>query len=162
MHTLIVKVKPRYTLSAVLVALTLYATPALAQQMSPAPDFLITSRSAHGFDDTLEELKQAIEDENLMVVTEINPQQMLRMVGVQTGGMRQLLFFHPRYMKQIFETNRNGAIEPPLKLVVMEMPDASVMIRYINPDYLFGRYDGLEAIGSELSEAMQRIVASVQ
>ncbi len=87
-----------------------------------------------------------------MVVTEINPQQMLRRVGVQTGGMRQLLFFHPRYMKQIFETDQNGAIEPPLKLVVMEMPDGSVMIRYINPDYLFGRYDGLEAIGNELSE----------
>ncbi|MFQ5550345.1 MAG: DUF302 domain-containing protein [Gemmatimonadales bacterium] len=160
MHTPIVK--PGQALFTLLIALTLHATPALAQQMSPPPDFIITSRSSRGFDETIEGLKTAIESENLMVVTEINPQQMLRMVGVRTGGMRQLLFFHPRYMKQLIETNRNGAIEPPLKLVVMEMPDGSVMVRYVNPNYLFGRYEGLEDLGTELSEVVQRIAASVQ
>ncbi len=152
----------RRAVLAVLFALISCSAPALAQQMSPAPDFIVTSRSALGFDATLETLKGAIEGENLMIVTEINPQQMLRMVGVQTGGMRQVLFFHPRYMKRIIETNRNGAIEPPLKVVVIEGPDGGVMIRYIDPTYLFGRYDGLEEVGRELSEVVERIVASAQ
>ena len=60
-----------------------------------------------------------------MVVTEINPQQMLRMVGMRVRGMRQILFFHLRYMQRILETNRNGGIEAPLKLIVMERPDGS-------------------------------------
>ena len=54
------------------------------------PDFLVTSRSAHSFDDTLDLLRQAIAGQNLMLINEVNPQQMLRMVGVTTGGMRQI------------------------------------------------------------------------
>ncbi len=90
---------------ALLTALIMTAVPARGQE---PPDFQVTVRSAHGFDETLARLKQAIEGENLMVVHEINPQQMLRMVGVRTGGMRQIIFFHPRYMKQIIESNPNG------------------------------------------------------
>ncbi len=85
----------------------------LAQGMTPAPDFLVTTRSAYNFDETLSRIRQAVEGENLMVVQEVNPQQMLRMVGVQVGGMRQVFFFHPRYMKQILETNRNAGIDEP-------------------------------------------------
>ena len=143
-------------------ALTICTTfPAWGQATAP-PDFLVTVPSAYGFEETLDRLRQAIEGENLMVVHEINPQQMLRMVGVRTDGMRQILFFHPRYMKQIIETNRNAAIEAPLKLVAMEMPDGKTMIRYIDPTYLFGRYDGLEEIGRELKGVVETVVAAVE
>ncbi len=72
---------------------------AQAQQgMMQVPDFLVTVPSNYGFDDTVDLLKGAIEGENLMVIHEINAQRMLRMVEVQVGGMKQLLFFHPRYM----------------------------------------------------------------
>lgn len=63
---------------------------ATAQGAIP-PDFLVTVRSAHDFDATLAALEQAIEGENLMVVNEVNPQQMLRMIGMRTGGMLFLL-----------------------------------------------------------------------
>ncbi len=102
------------------------AVQTVVAQGPPPPDFLVTVRSAHDFNATLATLKQAIEGENLMVVNEVNPQQMLRMVGVRTGGMRQIFFFHPRYMKGIIETNRNGGIEPPLKILVMETPNGQV------------------------------------
>ncbi len=134
---------------------------ALAQGMAPAPDFLVTERSAHGFDETLNLLRQAIEAENLMVVQEVNPQQMLRMVGVQIGGMRQVFFFHPRYMKQILETNRNAGIEPPLKVLIMEAPNGQVMVRYEDPKHQFGPYDGLEELSEELLGIFERVVASV-
>lgn len=142
--------------------LVLATEPAWGQGVPPPPDFHVIVASAHGFDETLDQLRQAIEGENLMVVDEINPQQMLRMVGVRTGGMRQILFFHPRYMKEIIESNRNGAIEPPLKLVVMEMPDGRVMVRYIDPTFLFGRYEGLEVVGQELKTVVESVVAAVQ
>ncbi len=146
-----------------LFALFLFAAgPAAAQEMRPPPDFQVTARSAYGFDETLARLRQAIEEENLMVVHEINPQQMLRMVGVRSGGMRQIMFFHPRYMKRIIESNRHAAIEPPLKLAVMETPDGGVMMRYIKPAYVFGRYGGLGELGSELEALVERIVASVK
>ncbi|MEQ9569570.1 MAG: DUF302 domain-containing protein [Longimicrobiales bacterium] len=131
-------------------------------QMSEPPSFLVTSPSSHDFDQTIALIKQAIEGENLMVLHEINPQQMLRMVGVRTDGMRQILFFHPRFMKQIVETNRNAGIVPPLKILVMERPDGTVMVRYHDPVHLFQPYDGLEGVASELNTVVQRIAASVR
>jgi len=137
------------------------AWPLAAQQGTPPPDFLITAKSSMEFDATVVKLKQAIEGENLMVLHEIDPQQMLRMVGMRVGGMRQILFFHPRFMKQIVETNPNGGIEPPLKLIVMERPDGTVMVRYENPEHQFGPYAGLEGLATELGGIFERVVGAV-
>ena len=128
------------------------------KQMSKAPDFLVTGMSNYGFDDTVQILKGAIEQQNLMVVHEIDAQRMLRMVGEQTKGMKQILFFHPRYMKRIKDTNPNAMIEAPLKFIVMERPDGKVMVLYIKPTYLFGRYEGLDEIAKELESITKKIV----
>ena len=146
-----------------LTATILFIGAAPAQSQTPqAPDFLVTVPSAYDFDETIRQLKSGIEEQNLMVLHEINPQQMLRMVGVRTGGMRQLLFFHPRYMKQIIEANRNGGIEPPLKILVMEMPNGRVIVRYMDLNYQFGRYAGLEEIGRELAGVVDAVMATVR
>jgi uncharacterized protein (DUF302 family) len=135
--------------------------PASAQMTAP-PDFFVTGPSSHDFDETVALLKQAIEGENMMVVAEIDAQQMLRMVGVRRGGMRQVLFFHPRYMKQIVETNPNGGIEPPLKILVMERADGAVMVRYHAPTHLLAPYDGLEELAQELTGVVERVVAAIR
>jgi uncharacterized protein (DUF302 family) len=82
-----------------------------------------------------------MEEENLMVIKEISPQKMLRMVGVKTKGIKQVFFFHPRYMKRIMEANRHATIEPPLKVAVMETPKGTI-VKYIKPSYLFGAMRG--------------------
>ena len=149
------------TLAIALVCLVAGFGTAHAQQ-SPAPDFLVTAPSAHDFDQTIQLLQQAIEGQNLMVIKEINPQQMLRMVGMRVPGMRQILFFHPRYMKRIIESNRNGGIEPPLKVLVMEGPDGQVMVRYHDPVHQLAPYPGLEEIANELRGVLENVVKSVQ
>ena len=134
-----------------------------AQQtkMMQAPDFHVLTKSKYDFSDTVELLKVGIEEQNLMVINEVDPQKMLRLVGVQTKGMRQIFFFHPRYMKQIYETNKQASIEPPLKFVVMEMPNGKVMVRYIRPSHKFSPYTGLNDLATELDELMVVIAKSV-
>ena len=131
------------------------------ESMNKAPAFLVTVSSVYGFDDTVGGLKSAIEAENLMVIEEINAQKMLRMVGVQTKGMKQVLFFHPRYMKQIMEINKFATIEPPLKIAVMEMPNGKTMVRYVKPSYIFDRYEGLQEIGQEFDALVEKIVGNI-
>jgi len=126
------------------------------------PGFLVTVPSSLGFPETVEAIKAAVEGQNMMVIKEINPQQMLRLVGVKANGMRQILFFHPRYMKRIIQANPAGGIEPPLKLVVMEKPNGKVVVRYVRPSYLLGRYAGLAELGAELDGVMQAIVQSIR
>ncbi len=149
----------RWTTIALL--MTIVSTGHVQGQTASAPDFLVTTPSGYDFDETVSRLKQSIEAENLMVIHEINPQRMLRMVGVRVGGMRQILFFHPRYMKQIVEANRIGGIEPPLKILVMEMPNGRVMVRYEQPEHQLSPYDGLESIAEELQGVVERIVATI-
>jgi len=154
--------RSRAALLALVAAVAGLAGPAPgAAQMTSAPDFLVTVPSSHPFDETVSMIKQAIEGENFMILHEINPQQMLRMVGVRTGGMRQILYFHPRFMKRIVEANRNGGIEPPLKILVMETPRGT-MVRYHDPVHLFAPYDGLGEVAQELGSATERIVATVR
>ncbi|MCH8928346.1 MAG: DUF302 domain-containing protein [Candidatus Marinimicrobia bacterium] len=132
---------------------------AMAQnkKMMKAPDFHLITKSIYDFSDTVELLKASIEEQNLMVINEVDPQKMLRLVGVKTKGMRQIFFFHPRYMKRIYETNKLASIEPPLKIVVMEMPNGKVMVRYIRPSHKFNPYMGLNELAAELDELLVTI-----
>ena len=127
-----------------------------------APDFQTMAISKYSFDDTVELLKGAIEEQNLMVIKEIDAQKMLRMVDVKTKGMKQVLFFHPRFMKRIMGINKHATIEPPLKIAVMEKADGKVMVKYIKPSYIFGRYNGLGEIGDEFDGLVAKIVESIQ
>jgi len=148
-----------------LLSFGVYGTLTTAQAgkgMKKGLDFQVVAPSKYSFNDTVDMLKAAIESENLMVIKVIDAQKMLRMVGVHTKGLKQLLFFHPRFMKQIREINKHGTIEAPLKIAIMEKPNGKVMIMYVKPTYLFGRYEGLSGVGKELESIVSRIVASVQ
>jgi uncharacterized protein (DUF302 family) len=87
---------------------------------------------------------------------------MLRMVGVKTRGIRQVFFFHPRFMKRLMDINPHATIEPPLKVAVMETPQGTAFVKYLKPSYLFGRYEGADAIGKELDALLAKIVAHIQ
>lgn len=129
--------------------------------MMKAPEYHVLTKSNYDFNDTVELLKASIEKQNLMVIIEVDPQKMLRLVGVQAKGMRQIFFFHPRYMKRIFETNKLASIEPPLKFVVMEKPNGKVIVRYIKPSYMFNSYTGLNDLSKEFEGLMATIVKSI-
>ena len=151
-----------------LLAVIVMATTGLRAQehdmskMMKLPESQTMLASAYDFNDTVELLTAAIEEQNLMVIKEIDAQKMLKMVNKKVGGMKQLLFFHPRYMKIILEANPMGTIEPPLKIAVMERPDGKVMVKYIKPSALLGKYSGLEEIGKELDEIVTQITDSVR
>ena len=153
--------------SALIVIMLTMVTGTMAQEshsgkMMKLPESQVMVASAHDFNDTVELLVAAIEEQNLMVIKEIDAQKMLKMVGKQVGGMKQLLFFHPRYMKAIIETNPQGSIEPPLKIAVMERPDGKVMVKYIKPSHLLGKYNGLGEIGLDLDKIVADISSSIK
>ena len=124
------------------------------------PEGRVMLPSKYDFNQTVSRVKQAIGEQNLMVVAEADHQAMLSMVGVQSKGMLLIEFFHPRYGKVIFEKNRAAGIEAPLRIVVME-GDMGTMVSYNKPSHTFGKYKGLEELGRELDGVVEKIVASV-
>ncbi|MFQ5799336.1 MAG: DUF302 domain-containing protein [Bacteroidota bacterium] len=130
--------------------------------MMKPPQFQVMVPSKYSFDDTVELLKSAIEGQNFMVISELDIQKMLRMVGVQRKGMKKIFFLHPSYMKRILEANRHATAEPPLKIDIMEMPNGRAMVRYIKPSHIFGQYEGMEEISKELETVLLKLMESVQ
>jgi uncharacterized protein (DUF302 family) len=116
--------------------------------------------SKYSFSETVDLVKSAIEDQNLMVISEIDGQKMMRMAGKQTKGMQQIFFMHPKYMRKVIEANKMAAIQIPLKLIVMES-EKGVMIRYFLPSTILKQYNGTEIVASELDGMVNKIMAEV-
>ncbi|WP_210254866.1 betaine-aldehyde dehydrogenase [Methylocapsa sp. S129] len=117
--------------------------------------------SAHDFEETIGRVSQAITDADLWLIHEINPQAQLRKGGFAIHPMRHFLFFHPRYMARLLAADPRAAIETPLKLTIMALPDGSVVMRYADPAIAFLRYAGLEDLGRELSGLCADVIAAV-
>jgi uncharacterized protein (DUF302 family) len=125
------------------------------------PERNLETASRYNFDQTLDRLKQSIQAENLLLIHEINTQQIVKTAGIEINGLRQLLFFHPRYMKVVLDHNPAAVVEAPLKFAVVEDDHQAVVVRYADPEYLFNGYAGLEALRNELSVLVSKILAAI-
>jgi len=130
------------------------------KMMAPKDGSKITI-SNHNFNDTVDILKAAIENQNLMVITEVNAQKMLRMAGKKVNGMKQIFYFHPKYMRRVMEANKMATIQIPLKIIVMEKPNKKVVLRYFMPSTLLNQYKGEEKIAEELDKLVKKIMKEV-
>ena len=113
------------------------------------------------FEDTVAQLKSAIQAEELWLIHEIDPQLLMRRGGYAMLATRQLLFFHPRYLVQLLEKDPSALVEAPLKLVVMEMPDGTVTLQHPDVATAFARYAGLEALGFEFQDLYLRLLTGI-
>ncbi len=126
-------------------------------QMKPMDGSQMTM-SKYSFSETVDLLKGAIEQQNLMVIHEVDGQKMLQMAGKKVGGMKQLFYFHPSYMAKVLEANEMAGIAIPLKIIVMEK-DGKVMVRYFLPSETLKPYKGTEAIAKELDGKVAEVIA---
>ncbi|MFC5740477.1 DUF302 domain-containing protein [Dyella tabacisoli] len=129
--------------------------------VASSPSFQVVMTSALDFEGTLARLKQAIVEKDLWLIHEINPQMLLERGGYAIAPARQLVFFHPRYVARILETDPSAVADIPLKLVVVQMPDGSVTVRHTDVASLLGRYAGLTALATELAAISRELMATV-
>jgi len=122
----------------------------------PAPPENIAVASPLDFARILDALRASIVREEMMVLHEINTQAIIARAGVESMGLVQILYFHPRYMKRVLEGNPAAVIEAPLKFAVRETPDGTFIHR-LSPRFLFGRYQELHGLGEELEQIAARI-----
>ena len=118
--------------------------------------------SAYDFETTLERLRQAMAENDLWLIDEINPQVLLERGGFAIHPARQLFYFHPRYVARILATDPAALVEIPLKFVVMQLPDGTVGVRSHPVESLLGRYAKLSALTDELAEISRRLLAHIR
>jgi len=147
------------TKTSIIMLLMVFATQTSFSQMQPMDGSKMVM-SKRSFSETVNVVKNAIENQNLMILFEIDGQKMMRLAGKKTKGMRQLFFMNPKYMRKVAEANKMAVIQIPLKLIVMEN-NKGVMIRYFLPSTLLAKYKGTEAVAEELDGLVANIMAEV-
>ncbi len=144
--------------------LLLSVTPTIAQ-MKPGsktlPDGSTIVMTKLPFFDALGKVKQAISKENLMVLEDIDGQAMLKLAGMSIPPMHQIIFFHPRLMRELYEANKMATIVAPLKIIVMEKKGKTA-IRFFKPSVLLKPYEGTQKVAKQLDSIMNKIVESIQ
>lgn len=154
-------------LFALLLLAGMFSTPSrvLAQQkekmMMKPEDGSQMVMSKYSFEEATARIRQAIDEQGLMVIHDIDGQAMLKMAGMESGPMHQIFFFHPKYMRRVFEANMMAGIAIPPKVILMEK-DGKTVVRYFKPSTLLMPYKGCETIGKELDGIVEKIVSSVK
>jgi uncharacterized protein (DUF302 family) len=152
--------KKNSVIHTLILGVLLTMTTQLYAQMKPMDGSQMVM-SKYSFSESMELLKGAIEEQNLMVIHVVDAQKMLRMAGKQVKGMSQIFYFHPNYMKKVMEANSAATIQIPLKFIVMEKPDGKVVVRYFKPSELLNKYKDEETIAAELDGLVEKILAEV-
>jgi uncharacterized protein (DUF302 family) len=132
--------------------------------ISPKPSFQRERMSGFPFEETITRLRASIEYQELWLIGEIDTQSLMEIGGFASDPLRQLLFFHPRYMARILAINPSAVLEAPLKLAVLGSKTQEIVrVRWINPIAALARYGNptLTTLAIELDRLCSTIVSAI-
>lgn len=123
--------------------------------MKPAVEEIIINKA---FEYVLEEAKNKILAIGFLLINEIDTQRILKTQAINISPLRQLLFFHPQYMKRILENDPLAVAEVPLKLVLREIDATKTSVTYINPLVNLQDYKLDDSLAEELLQIIESIL----
>jgi len=110
------------------------------------------------FKEVYTRLYNCILSNGFIVIHEIDTQQILQKQGFQISPLRQLLFFHPNYMKVILDNDPLAVNAVPLKFVIREIEPNKTSVSFADPVVNFSGYELPDALANELREKINRMV----
>ncbi|HLO68360.1 MAG TPA: DUF302 domain-containing protein [Holophaga sp.] len=126
-----------------------------SQGESPASTW---KASRHGFEATLERLRLAIGAEGLWLIHEIDTQGLVAREGHAIPPLRQLLFFHPRFLIRLLEECPGALTDAPLRVIVRETPGGGVEVGHPGLSPALGEGQGCATMGGTLRGIYGRVV----
>ncbi|MFY0992257.1 DUF302 domain-containing protein [Halomonas sp. C05BenzN] len=130
------------------------AAPVSAEPRWPDQGWQVMPTS-FGYDELLEDLREAVEAEGMFVVTEAGPTEAAANRGVTIPGNRVVGVFRNDYAVQILRLSVPAMIEAPMRFYVTENDDGSATLSWKTPSHLLEPYvdaagEELETVGREL------------
>ena len=152
-------------LMAALLAAPLLGAPlsGFAGDIAPREGWVVKD-SAKPYATLLEDLRAAIRDNKMGLVTEAGPTEAARKRGVEIPGNRVLGVYRNDFAVRALEASRAGMIEAPIRFYVTENPDGTATLSYKTPGFVFAPYAdeggaALAAVASELDAIFAAIAA---
>ncbi|MDJ0872682.1 MAG: DUF302 domain-containing protein [Gammaproteobacteria bacterium] len=105
-----------------------------------AAEGLVTVRSAHSVDGTMQRLVAALEEKGMRIFARVNHTEGARRVGQKLPPTQLLIFGNPKSGTPLMQCSPSAAIDLPQKALVWEDDDGQVWLGYNAPAYLSRRH----------------------
>ncbi|MGS2744560.1 DUF302 domain-containing protein [Halomonas sp. LS-001] len=138
----------------------LLSTPAMADDW-PESGWQVMP-SEHSYTQLLEQLRSAVSEANMFIVTEAGPTDAAAQRGIELPGNRVIGVFRNDYAVNILRQSVPAMIEAPLRFYVTEDADGSATLAWKEPSAVFSPYINantgeLTQIATELDELFLEI-----
>ena len=114
---------------------------------------LLSIRSQHSVDDTVNRLKQMLEAKTVRIFAVIDHSGEAEKIGLHMPNTKLIIFGNPKAGTPLMLAAPLVAIDLPLKILVWEDADARVWITYNDPDFLSNRHNLPAAMSQTLAVA---------
>jgi uncharacterized protein (DUF302 family) len=116
----------------------------------PVPDDVRRVASAGSFEETVSHLRAVIQERGLTLFAEIDHQQNARDAGLEMPKTRVLIFGNGRGGTPLMVAAPDIALELPLRVLIREEPDGSVVLVYVDPERLAATF-GIAALAKSIA-----------
>lgn len=126
-----------------------------------ADNGLITMKSPHSVDATLDRFEKAVKSKGMTVFTRIDHTAGANKVDLELRPTKVLIFGNPKIGTLLMQSNQTAAIDLPLKLLAWEDESGQVWIAYNDPGYLVQRHNisDRDAVVAKMRKALGNFTA---
>lgn len=107
---------------------------------SPAGNGIVSIRSAHPVEETVQRLNDLLAQKGITLFALIDHSAEAEKIGLKMAPTKLLIFGNPAAGTPLMLAAPSTAIDLPLKLLVAEQPDSSVLISWNDPAFLRARH----------------------
>jgi uncharacterized protein (DUF302 family) len=104
------------------------------------PEGIVTKRSVHGVDETIERLTTALNARSVKIFAVIDHRAEAAQVGLTMPDTKVIIFGNPRAGTPIMQASPPAALDLPLRVLVASDGGDTVVVRYTDPRWLASRY----------------------
>lgn len=143
------------------VLLVLVTSLLLTPIVRAADNGLITMKSPHSVDVTLDRFEKAVKSKGMTVFTRIDHTAGANKVDLELRPTKVLIFGNPKIGTLLMQSNQTAAIDLPLKLLAWEDESGQVWIAYNDPGYLVQRHNisDRDAVVAKMRKALGNFTA---
>jgi len=128
------------------------------QAQNPTPETIESSRD---FDGTVDAIKKAVSNGDMMVLSELNQGQILSMTGLQLNA-HSFFIGNPTVGKKAFSSDPSAGLVIPVRVNVYEK-NGQTFVTYFKPSDLFSAYKSqqVKKIGKKMDGVLKMMMQKI-
>ena len=128
------------------------------QAQTPQP---VTVESSRDFEGTVDAIKKAVSNGDMMVLSELNQGQILSMTGLQVNA-HSFFIGNPSVGKKAFSSDPSAGLVIPVRVNVYEK-NGETYVTYFKPSDLFSSYNSkkVKMIGKKMDGVLKMMMQNI-